>query len=161
MRIHINVVCFQIAEATSDPIESFFGIHDQMATVQSKNASFHVTGTLATWTHNKTSEWLNTLSSSQRDLLLRSAVRQGRLLKRQTDKDISEAATEKLKRLEKRSKAMKLAEKKLIHDLLNLRDKELFKTTTRYELFADTVKDNFSKHLCELKQQIRLLRKVH
>lgn len=82
-------MCFQIAEATSDPIESFFGTHDQTAAVQSKNVSFHVTGTLATWTHNKTAEWLNTLSSSQRDLLLRDAVRQGRLLKRQTDKDIS------------------------------------------------------------------------
>ena len=48
-----------------------------------------MTGTLATWNHNKTATWLKSLSSSQRELLLRQAVRQGRLLKRQTDKDIS------------------------------------------------------------------------
>ena len=82
-------MCVQIADATSDPIESFFGIHDQTAAVQSKNTSFHVTGTLATWTHNKTAVWLQILLPSQRDLLLRNAVRQGRLLKQQTDKDIS------------------------------------------------------------------------
>ena len=37
-----------IAAATSDPIESFFGIHDNVASVQSKNVSFHVTSVLAT-----------------------------------------------------------------------------------------------------------------
>ena len=55
---------------------------------------------------------------------------------------------------------MKTAEKKLIHDLLNLRSKTLFKTTQQYDAFASTVRGNYKKHLKELKQQIRLLRKV-
>lgn len=150
----------EIADATSDPIESFFGTHDQMATVQSKNTSFHVTGTLATWNHNNTGTWLQTLTALQRESLLRASVRQGRILKRQTDKDISHAAAATLKRMEKQAKATKAAEEKLIHDLLNLRSKELFRTTVQYESFVATVKDNFKKHLRELKQQIRLLRKV-
>ena len=160
VRVHESYVCVQIAEATSDPIESFFGIHDQTASVQSKNTSFHVTGTLATWTHNKTATWLQTLTASQRESLLRAAVREGRKLKRQTDKDISNAAAAKLKRMEKQSKATKASEKRLIHDLLNLRCKTLFKTAAQYESFVLTVKDNFKKHLRELKQQIRMLRKV-
>ena len=55
-----------VAEATSDPIESFFGTHDCVASTQSKNTSFHVTGTLATWKHNKTTTFLRSLLPGQR-----------------------------------------------------------------------------------------------
>ena len=71
-----------------------------------------------------------------------------------------EAAAAKLKRLQKNAKKIKAAEKKLIHDLLNLRSKTLFKTTAQYDDFASTVRDNYKKHVKELRQQIRLLRKA-
>ena len=149
-----------IAEATSDPIESFFGTHDSVATTQSKNTSFHVTGVLATWKHNGTSDFLKTLSTSQRNSLLREAVRHSRRLKRETDKAISEAARYKLKRLQQQAKATRDSEKSLIHDLLNLREKTVFKTVDQYEECCASVEDNYKKVLKELKLQIRLLYKV-
>ena len=149
-----------IADATSDPIESFFGIHDSVASVQSKNTSFHVTGTLATWNHNCTSNFLNTLMYSHRKQLLLSAVWHGHRLKRETDAAISHAAAHKLSRLQKEAEANRKAEKNLIHDLLNLRSETLFKTVTQYEDFRLSVGDDDKKVVKELKKQIRILRKV-
>lgn len=59
-----------------------------------------------------------------------------------------------------RAQKTKIAEKKLVHELLNLHSKTLFKTTEQYEAFVATVQNNYKQHLRELKQQIRLLRKV-
>ena len=149
-----------IADATSDPIESFFGMHDLVAAVQSKNTSFHVTGVLTTWKHNKTSAFLQTLSSPQRVKLLREAVRQGRRLKRETDLAISKAAEHKLARLKKEAAATRASEKKLIHDLLTLRHEIVFKTVAQYEKFKSDVNDDDKKVLKQMKLQIRLLNKV-
>ena len=149
-----------IAEATSDPIESFFGIHDSVAASQSQNTSFHVTGVLATWKHNDTSFFLRNLSDTQRVTLLREGVRHARRLKRETDQSISESAAYKLKRLEKQAKATRASEKALIHELMNLRHQTLFKTTAQYKSFCDGVLHDYKKILKELKMQIRLLIKV-
>ena len=151
----------KIADATSDPIESFFGTHDNEASVLSKNTSFHVTGTIAAWNHNRTSTFLRVLSTSQRDRLLKEAVRLGPHLKRETDLAISEAAEHKLKRLEKQAKATRKSEKKLIKDLLNLRDEKVFKTTEEFNEFTVSVGNDNKKVIKEIKKQIRLLQKVH
>ena len=150
----------KIADATSDPIESFFGIHDSVATVHSKNTSFHVTGTIAAWNHNHTCTFLRTLSMSQRNRLLKEAVRLGPHLKRETVMAISEAAEYKLKRLEKQAKATRATEKKLIHDLLTLRHEKVFKTIAEFEEFATSVGNDDKKVIKEIKKQIRLLNKV-
>ena len=150
----------QIAEATSDPIESFFGTHDRVATVQSKNTSFHVTGALATWNHNCTSEWLKTLSTSQLHCLLKDSVRNARRLKRETDNAISDAAAHKLKRMEKQAAATRASEKQMIHEILRLRHQKLFTTVDEYEAFCDSVQNDDKKVVKELQSQIRILNKV-
>ena len=43
--------------ATSDAIESFFGVLDLVSREQSKNVSYHVQSGLATWRYNKTKQW--------------------------------------------------------------------------------------------------------
>ena len=149
-----------LVDATSDPIESFFGIHDLVATTMSKNTSFHVTSTLATWRHNRTTKFLHTLTPVQLDLLLHSAVKHGKLLKRESDKRDKKAAIHKLKYLEKQARETRESEKKLIKDLFCMRDETLFKTTTQYQAFVTSVDDDYKKILKELKRQIRILRKV-
>lgn len=150
-----------IAEATSDPIESLFGIHDSVSTTQSKNTSFHVTSVLSTWKHNHTSTFLRNLLASQRNILLREAIRHGRRYKKETDAAISEAAEYKLKRLEEQAKSTRKAEKALIHDVLNLRDTPVFKTTPQFDSFCRSVEHDYKKILKALKVQIRLLHKVY
>ena len=150
----------KIAEATSDPIESFFGTHDRVTTVQSKNTSFHVTSALATWNHNKTSSFLQTLTSLQRAKLLRAAVWHGARLKQETDKCIADAAEHKLARLKKEASVTRASEKNLIHDLLDMRAETLFKTVAQYEAFKRSVYDDDKKVIKELKKQVRLLHKV-
>ena len=149
-----------IVDATSDPIESFFGTHDLVGATQSKNTSFHVTSVIATWCHNKTSIFLSSLSTAQRCKLLRESVRQGRRLKRETDLAISKAAVHKLKRLEKEAAATRISEKKKIKDLLSLRKQKLFKTSEEYETFKTQVNNEDKKVIKQLKLQIRLLNKV-
>ena len=149
-----------LVDATSDPIESFFGIHDLVASTMSKNTSFHVTSAIATWKHNNTTDFLHTLSMSQLDYLLHEAVKKGKQLKRQSDKRERKAADHKLKHLEKQVKATRASEKQLIKDLLFLRGKTLIKSTAQYQAFADSVNDDYKTLLKEMKIQIRLLRKV-
>ena len=149
-----------LVDATSDPIESFFGMHDLVASTMSKNTSFHVTSTIATWKHNNTTDFLHTLSTVQLDHLLHEAVRKGRQLKRQSDKREKKAAAHKLKYLEDQAKATRESEKKLIKDLLLLRGKTLIKTTSQYQAFVVSVDNDYKTILKELKMQIRLLRKV-
>ena len=149
-----------LVDATSDPIESFFGMHDNVATSLSKNTSFLVTGTLATWRHNHTTSFLQSLSKVQMQCIMKGAVRRSRHLKRESDAAISEAAAAKLKRLLKQAKANRETEKKLIHSLLNLRRKKLFKTIGEYEDFCELVNNADKKIIKELKVQIRLLHQV-
>ena len=92
--------------------------------------------------------------------LLKDAVRHGRFDKRETDAAISQAAKHKLARLEQKATDTYRSEKKLVHDLLNLRSKTLFKTTTQYENFVLSVNNDDKKVIKELKVQIRLLHKV-
>ena len=150
----------KLVAATSDPIESFFGMHDMVASSLSKNTSFHVTSALATWRHNNTPTFLKKLSKKQRTILLRDAVKQGKRLKRETDVRIAESAEAKLKRLQNQAKATRLSESKLIDDLLELRERTLFKTSEQYQTFVDSVKNDDKKVLREIQMQIRLLRKV-
>lgn len=151
-----------VAEATSDPIESFFGTHDRVSTVQSKNTSFHVTGMLATWNHNRVSSFLKTLLQSQRDSLLRAAIwhGKGKRLKSETDASIAEAAAHKLQRLEQDAERTRKADKRVIHTLINLRSEKLFKTVDEYDVFKHSVNDDDKKIVKELKKQIRLLHHV-
>ena len=149
-----------LVDATSDPIESFFGIHDNVATSLSKNTSFLVTGTIATWRHNHTTSFLQSLSKVQIRCIMKGAVRRSRHLKRESDEAISEAATAKLKRLKKQAKATRETEKKLIHSLLNLRGKKLFKTVGEFEDFCALVNNDDKQIIKELKVQIRILHQV-
>lgn len=86
--------------ATSDAIESFFGVLDMVSREQSKNISFHVQSGLATWRYNKTSEWLLSLTEFQRNFLAKDARREGRKDKRKTDECISNSDKTKLDRME-------------------------------------------------------------
>ena len=135
-------------------------MHDLAASTMSKNTSFHVTSALATWKYNSTTDWLRSLSYAQMQKLMRGAVKKGVSLKRQTDFAISEAAVHKLKRLKKDAKEKRLSDKNLIHDLLKLRSKTLFKTVAQYEQFCANVQHDDKKILKELRLQIRLLNKV-
>lgn len=150
----------KLVAATSDPIESFFGIHDMVKTKLSKNTSFHVTSTLATWRHNHTTDFLKTLSKNQVVRLMRDAVKESKRLKRETDDRISESAADKLKHMQKQAKATREAEKKLIDDLLELREQTVFKTIDQYRAFADSVDDRDKEVVKEIQKQIRLLNKV-
>ena len=150
----------KVVVATSDPIESFFGIHDNVASKLSKNTSFHVTSVLSTWIHNDSSVFLKSLSKSQRVCLLRGAVRNADRLKRETTAAISQAAKDKLKRLHKSAEATHLSEKKLIHELLCLRREVLIKNLAEWDAFRNRVSDADKKVVKEMKKQIRLLHKV-
>ena len=150
----------KVAVATSDPIESFFGIHDNVASKLSKNTSFHVTSVLATWHHNDSSAFLKSLSQSQLISLLRGAVRNTDRLKRETAAAISQAAKDKLKRLEKDAANTYKTEKKLIHDLLCLRREILIKTVEQFDAFRESVSDVDKTVVTEMRKQIRMLHKV-
>ena len=150
----------KVAVATSDPIESFFGIHDNVASKLSKNTSFHVTSVLATWIHNDSSAFLKSLSQSQRVCILRGAVRNADRLKRETAAAISQAAKDKLKRLEKDAKKTHETEKKLIHDLLCLRREILIKSVEQFDAFRESVSDADNKVVKEMRKQVRMLHKV-
>ena len=102
----------KLVDATSDPIESFFGMHDLVVTTMSKNTSFHVTSAVATWRHNHTTAFLQTLSTVQLDELLRSAVKKGRSLKREADKREKAAAAHKLRHLKAQAETTRQTEKK-------------------------------------------------
>ena len=115
---------------------------------------------MAVWIHNDSSALLRSLSASQLVVLLRAAVRNADRLKRETNAAISQAAKDKLWRLEQAAQRTHTAEKKLIHDLLCLRHEILIKTTEQHESFRESVKDSDKKVLKELKKQIRLLHKV-
>ena len=149
-----------VVDATSDPIESFFGIHDLVGATMSKNTSFHVTSGIATWRHNRTSAFLHNLSTTQLNLILHNAVKHGRRLKRAADKRERKAAEHKLKHLEKQAKKTRVSEKKFIKALIQLRQEVVFKTVEQYEAFVVSVNDDYKKLLKELKKQIRVLRKV-
>ena len=136
------------------------GMHDLVGATMSKNTSFHVTSALATWKYNSTSDWIRSLSAVQQEKLVRVAVKKGVSLKRQTDFAISEAAVYKLKRLKKDAEAKRKSDKKLIHELLKLRNKTVFKTVEQYELFCNSVNHDDKKIMQELRMQIRLLNKV-
>ena len=150
----------KLTAATSDPIESFFGIHDNVASSLCKNTSFHVTSVLATWRHNHTSKYLSELLPKQRALLIKDALRNADRLQREKKSSISEAAALKLKRLLDDAEKNKVKEKKLIHELLRLRGEVVFKTMRQYTEFVESVKGRESKIIKELKKQVRLLRKV-
>ena len=180
----------KIVDATSDCIESLFGIdasgvllttvyrhlhtyhhphpppsplsgmHDLVGETMSKNTSFHVTSTLATWKYNSTTDWLRSLSSVKLEKLMRGAVKKGVSLKRETDFAISSAAADKLKRLKQDAKAKCKSDKKILHDILELRSKKLFKTVDQYEAFCSSVNHDVKKIVKELKMQIRILNKV-
>ena len=150
----------KVAAATSDPIESFFGIHDNVASKLSKNTSFHVTSVVSTWVHNDSSAFLKSLSPSQRVCLLRAAIRNANRLKRETAAAISQAAKDKLKRMEKDAEATHESEKRLIHELLCLRREILIKNADQFDAFRKSVSDSDREVLKEMKKQIRMLIKV-
>ena len=81
-------------------------------------------------------------------------------LKRETNAAISQAAKDKLKRLEKDAAKTYEAEKKLVHDLLCLRREILIKTVEQYDAFRVSVSDADEKVVKEMKKQIRILHKV-
>lgn len=151
----------QLVDATSDSIESFFGIHDLVSSTMSKNTSFHVTSAISTWKHNRTSVFLHTLSVTQLEHLLLSAVKNGRRLKREADKREKKAAIHKLKHLKEKAQATRESEKRMIKDIQCLRNETLFKTVRQYQDFVHSIGNNYKLLLKELKKQIRLLRKVH
>jgi len=150
----------KLVDATSDPIESFFGMHDLVVSTLSKNTSFHVTSAVATWRHNHTTAFLQTLSAVQLDELLHAAVKKGRVLKREADMREKEAAAHKLRYLKVQAEKTRQSEKKMIKELLRLQNEHLFKTTVQYESYKTSISNNYKTLLKELKKQIRLLRKV-
>ena len=87
-------------------------------------------------------------------------MRIGRHLKRETDTAISDAAEHKLKRLEQQAKATRKTEKKLINDLLKLRQEKVFKTGVDFNEFIVSVGNNEKNITKEIKNQIRILHKV-
>ena len=67
--------------ATSDLIESLFGVLDTIVNTQSKNLSFHSASSIATWQFNKTEAWILSLTPKQQLLLIDQCRRNGRRLK--------------------------------------------------------------------------------
>ena len=72
-------------DATTDYIESFFGVLDDTISGQSDNISFHSASVMTTWRCNQTDDWLRKLTSTQRDLLISDVRRLGRGLKQAAD----------------------------------------------------------------------------
>ena len=143
--------------ATSDAIESFFGVLDLVSSEQSKNLSYHVQSGLATWRYNKTKNWLLSLTDVQRNRLSKDARREGKRDKRKTDKCIEEADNETMNRMEVDRKLERRKMKTKCRSLLDNADVKVFRSRTE---FNEVIKglDKFGNKVRRMIQlQIRLL----
>ena len=93
---------------TSDCIESFFGIFDNIITTNSCNLSFLAASGLATWTANRTGDWIRTcLTSNQQTILTKQAMRKGEAMQKQSKETIAVAADARAKKKADQAKKRK------------------------------------------------------
>ena len=143
--------------ATSNVIESFFGVLDLVINEQSKNLSYHVPSGLATWRYNKTADWFLGLRETQRNQLAKEARREGKADKAVTDSIIDGAAEHSVDRFEatkikQRNKMKTKAKALLLHKKINV-----FKTKTEWRHFLEG-KDKMSNAVrAVIALQVRLL----
>ena len=164
--------------ATSDCIESLFGVLDMIVSSHSKNLSFHVVSALATYVYNKTGDWVDGLTYQQQKLLYVNARRHGRKQKKESDECKDSADRELGNRMDRDAVKNETKDESKVLMILDLTEQELFRTSVQWKQFVVTVTNEIktkhtnttttqinkkiqSKLIKEIRLQIRILSKVH
>ena len=147
--------------ATSDCIESLFGVLDGIIKSHSKNLSFHCASALATWQYNKTGEWINSLTPKQQDVLICLCRKNGQRLKRESDKRQKDADVHQLKQME--TKASKHESKMVdkIHKLFDLEKEVAFNSPSQFDSFLQDADGCQARIRRQIRLQLQLLERVH
>ena len=147
--------------ATSDAIESFFGVLDLVSREQSKNLSYHVQSGLATWRYNKTSDWFLCLTEFQRNFLAKDARREGRRDKRKTDECVATSDSATLDRMEANADAERRKLKAKCRSLMDNMSVPVYRSRAEWNLAiaGKNKMGNVVRRMIQL--QVRLLVQRH
>ena len=147
------------AVASSDLIESLFGVLDTVVRGQSKNLSFHSSSSIAAWQYNKTEAWLNALTPRQQSVVVSLCRSNGIRLKKESDKRELNAQEILIQRMESEVKENDRKIKNKVKILLNLKEKVLIKTRSDWNGMVENMTEASERR--EIALQLRLLNKRH